>query len=115
MAASPAIPAERSTRADLILTATIALVCALVLGLVVVLGATARLESDTVYSRLTNRAARNQAFAFSQAYSDATGAQRNYLLGHDPARLAEFAAAKAEARDRLVRLRRVVVGDAAAT
>jgi signal transduction histidine kinase/CheY-like chemotaxis protein len=107
---SPASPRS----ADFILTAAIILVGVLVLSLVLVLGAGARIYAETRDERLHLRDQRNALIAFTQAQTDAIVAQRSYLLGGDAGFLADFTEAKTEARTDLAAVRRLSTQDPAA-
>lgn len=101
----------RKSSANLILSITIALVCLLVLALLGVLWASARLDQEMVGLRGTLRAIRMGAIDFSQSYADAESAHSAYLLSQERQRLADFRAAKTEARLRIAELRRITAGE----
>lgn len=96
-----------ANRADLILTATIGFVCVLVLSLLLVLAAAARLHEQSDDARAVNRVIRNEAIAFTQSMADAVSAQGSYIYGGDHQDLDQYNAAKVEARRHLAELQRL--------
>lgn len=100
-------------RADYILTAAIAAVAVMVLGLVLVLGAGARNYREANDERLATRGARNAAIAFAQAENDILVAQSSYIATHAPGALATLASAKNEAEREIEAIRGFSAGDGA--
>lgn len=100
-------------RADYILTAAIAAVAIMVLGLVLVLGAGARNYREANEERLITRGARNAAIALAQAENDALVAQSTYVATRAPNALQTLSSAKDEAQRQIAAIRDFSAGDGA--
>ena len=102
-------------RADLILTGAIALVAALVLALVLVLGAGGRLFNETRTQRSDIRGARDALIEFTHEQTQAVSRQREYLLSGDRSYLPQYTASKERTQAALARVRALNAHDPDAT
>lgn len=99
-------------RADVILTGAIVVVAALVLALVVVLGAGGRLFAETRAERSDIRATRDALIEFTQEHAQAVSRQREYVLSGEPRFLSEYTASRQNAERALARVRELSAPDA---
>jgi len=111
MAAEQTSEAPKPFRAEFILAAAIAIVALLILGLVALLTAGARLHAEEAAVVSEVRAARGDLIALSQAQEQAENIAIRYVAVRRRTLLAEFAEARAEAETRLAALRERVRGN----
>ena len=102
-----AVPTPPTRRADQILTAIIACICVLVLGLIVVLRLAAGVYERNDSARDLIRSTRNGAIALTQEHADASAALRSYLLNRDPRLAAQYQQERAEVQQDLELLHRL--------